>query len=353
MLIRHVDDFPALSPRQNFRFLTDVDRFLAEGRELGPVWRCRIGFRSIVVLSTTAPLQDERAVFFNPAPLIGWLGRAPLWARGAEHAALIDRARPMLDRAIAGLPELRIALRRALSGQVDLLHRLERRGEPARIEVVDLLRRVLLRWAVPFFAAPSHSVPARDDAVLAERWLAAADTLALFFPPLRFTAPWRGLAKARAALAQRLGHGEGFADLALTLLAGLDNPLLLAAETIAAGPTADVGEVLRQRPPVPLVLRQTLEDMDVQEGPVIVRLGRGQGFAVDTRRARAPFGFGPHACVGGALGRAIAILIHEETTRAGLVACGGRRGRLRLSYGYRSLDVELDPVVLPLIGRSV
>lgn len=351
MLTLDVADLPALTTRQNFRFFRDVDRFLVEGRRLGPIWRCRIGLRSIVVFSTTEPLSDERAVFFNPEPLIAWLGRAPLWARGAEHDALLHRARAMLERAIAGLPELRTALRRALTQEADMLDRHARRGVPARVELVGVLRRVVLRWAVPFFATASHSTPAASDAELAERWLAAADTLALFIPALRFTAPWRGLAKARAALVDRLGHGPITADLALTMIAGLDAPLLLAAETIAAGPTADVGEVLRQRPPVPFVLRETEGRFVVRQGPQSVRLAHGQGFAVDTQRARAPFGFGAHACVGGALGRALAVLAHEETTRAGLVACGGKRGRLRLGYGYRSLDAELDPVALPLVGR--
>lgn len=358
---------PCLGLRDSLRFGTDLDTFLAAGRALGPVWAFDVVLgplrrRRMTVYSDPAVCRTLLALpsvsFFEPAPFIDWLGPAsPIVSEGQRHADLRGIAGELVEHLDPA------ALLRAVDR--DLRKYPWRPGS----DIGELLRASVLWWLIPALdVTPKYK---RNEPIYlrverwaktvraADRWLRYADTPATVIPPLRAVSPrWWRLGAAARRLDEMLGCHPGSirADVVRTLILGAaDAPVLLALEALAWWEhNADVehhrtsesivDEVLADRAPIPLIVRETAEDIQLystsETGPVeisYVELSAGGAFAVDAARAGLPFGAGPHACLAGQVGRALAIRALDTAREIDLHLKPGKRGRVRCGHGYRRI----------------
>ncbi len=333
-----IEDLPSLTGWQSLRFAWNPDRFMSDGRALGPVWRAKIGGAPIVVLSdqdlgTWLLGQRTGTRFFNDGPLRAWLGDAMLFQDGAEHGASRAIAEAMLEKMTKKAGDLAQRVSWCVC-----------RAARQRLDVGAELLAGLVAWGCDVIA-PGRSTAASAATM---RWLRAADTLGLFVPELRDLpgARWRDMAPAVAEMDDVFGYlGPRESLVARLMLAGLaDNPTMLALEVLARAngrrnPGVVVDDALACRPPVTLILRELTEEKLVAiPGSGVLYLPAGTGIAADTVAVRRPFGFGAHGCIGAALGRLVATTAIQGWPWGEFEPVPGPRGRRRLAIGYKSMS---------------
>lgn len=362
-----LSSIPCLGLRDSLRFGTDLDAFLAAGRKLGPVWSFDVVLgplrrRRMTVYSDPAVcrtlLSHPAVSFFEPAPFIDWLGPgSPIVCEGTRHAD----ARQLAGEIAADLDPA--ALLRAVDR--DMRKYTWRPGS----DVAELLRATVLWWLIPALDVTPKYKRTEPTYLRVDRWaktvraaadwLRYADTPATVIPPLRAISPrWWRLGAAGRQLDTLLGCHPGSirADIVRTLILGAaDAPVLLALEALAwwernadvehaRSSESIVDEVLADHPPIPLIVRETADLVQVyvrsESGPVecsYAEIPAGGAFAIDAGRAGLPFGAGPHACLAGLVGRSFAVAALEAARAIDLHMKPGKRGRVRCGHGYRQI----------------
>lgn len=333
---------PFIGPVRSLRFITEPAAFLAAGHDLqqkagAPAWGFWLNGSPVYVVTDQARaaevLQPGDALgFFHPDPLVPFLGRySPLWVRTAGRAESVELVQRFLPRGDPK-PLLRALLTRQWPTMFE-------RQPP--FDAGDLLRVAAMWWATDLFPDRGRL---RDVLAACVRWLAAADTSALFVRPLRLVSRrWRWLAFNRVEFLRQLGLADAgplAQDAALTVILGaIDNPVTLALEAIwlAHERPAELSPArcaLRERPPVPLIVRQAEQSME-RFGIV---LHPGDGLAVDAARSGLPFGAGEHRCPFSAAGLRFVEAAVDVVRELKLAPAGPpQRRRTRLSYGACSL----------------